>query len=98
MSLVAAGVVSGHVHLVFRFNASLSPGCVMRLLKGRVSRLFSKKHPEVLREITGQGLWSRGYSFRRVGASAAPAIVQYCLTQYDSNGVDKRRKRQDSLP
>lgn len=47
MKLLAIGVVSDHVHLLIRFNASLSPGCVMRLIKGRVSRPFRESIPRL---------------------------------------------------
>lgn len=93
MRMLAIGVVSDHVHLLVRFNAAESPGNAMRLLKGSVSRLFSEKHREIWREMNGKGLRVRGYHYRRISERSVPAIIRYCNSQYDVDGVGKPHKK-----
>jgi len=83
-TLLAAGGMPGHVHLLLRYRADLSQSELLQQIKGRSSKWINETFASA-----GRFSWQEGYGGSTVSKSAVPQVEAYIARQKEHH------KRQD---
>jgi len=75
---IIKGVVStDHVHMFVSIPPKLAVSDLMRLMKGRSSRLIQREFPQLKKRYWGKHFWGRGYFSTTNGAITQDVVLQY---------------------
>lgn len=75
---ILGGVVSAdHVHMHLEYPATVSISKLLKLLKGRSSRLLQKEYSELKRRYWGKHLWAIGYGAWSTGNITDKIVEEY---------------------
>ena len=85
---ILGGVVSkDHVHMHLEYPATVSISNLLKLLKGRSSRLLQKEYTELKRRYWGKHLWAIGYGAWSTG-NITDKIVEEYLKHHETKAND----------
>ena len=80
--LISINAEGNHVHVVIRYPPTVSPGTVMKRIKGATSRAVRKsKFGEVLARLYGKHLWSPSYFVSSCGGAPIEKLLKYVTNQ-----------------
>lgn len=80
-SLLAAGGMADHIHLVLRLGTTRSLADVMRAIKSKSSEWMNEQE-----DYPGKFYWQRGYSAFTVSKSQLDAVLHYVRQQKEHHG------------
>ena len=90
ITIVRGSIAKDHVHMLLSCPPTLSPSKIMRLLKGRSSKLIQTEFEGLRKMYWDQQLWATGYFCRRVGAVTEEMVKAYIENQQgESKGIFK---------
>ena len=76
--IIALEIMSDHVHLFISANPMISPHKVIKLFKGKTSRILRNKFPELLKLPS---LWTHSYFVSTAGNISNETIQKYIEMQ-----------------
>ena len=75
-TLLAAGSIEDHIHLLLRIHPSYAIADTVKLIKANLSRWINETH-----KITGRFEWQRGYGAFSVSQSMSDTVKRYIAQQ-----------------
>ena len=88
VTTIRGAVSPDHIHMLVAAPPQLSPSKLVRVLKGRSSRLLQQEFPALRKPDCGQHLWARGYYCATVSAMDEQAIRECVENQRWDEDVD----------
>ena len=80
--IIQINAEGNHVHVVIRYPPTLSPGTIMKRIKGATLRAVRKsKFGEVLARLHGKHLWSPSYFVSSCGGAPIEKLMKYVTNQ-----------------
>lgn len=84
ITIIKGEIGKEHVHMLISCSPNIAPAEIIKLLKGRSSRLLQEEFKELKKRYWGQHLWAPGYFCRTLGTVTEEIIEEYINNQKDN--------------
>jgi putative transposase len=81
IGLLEIALAGDHAHLLLTLSGDRTLSSAMHQLKGAASRQLFLRHPELKIDIGHNSFWQKGYGWRKIDPTEAPAVRHYIRTQ-----------------
>ena len=75
--ILKGAVSQDHIHMHLEYPAHLSISEIVKMLKGRSSRLLQKEFPDLKKRYWGQHFWATGYGAWSTGDLTEELVNEY---------------------
>ena len=79
--LLEIEMAADHVHLLVALSGAQTLSSAMHQMKGATSRHILLKYPELRSHLGHNAFWQKGYGWRKIDPTEAPAVRHYIRTQ-----------------
>ena len=88
IQIIRGHVSKDHIHLYISYPPHLSISEILKLLKGRSSRLIQKEFPQLGKQYWGKHFWAIGYAAFSAGEVTDEMIKEY-IRKHNSETEDE---------
>jgi len=79
--LLEIEMAADHVHLLVALSGAQTLSSAMHQMKGATSRHILLKYPELRSDLGHNAFWQKGYGWRKIDPTEAPAVRHYIRAQ-----------------